>query len=280
MPDAITRNDLTKAADRLDMGAQLALRTTAKDLRTIHKFGKNEDVGTSEEDIWAVGGDETLLTSAATMYASSEDNTNGVGQVIKVEGLDSNWALQEGRVTLTGQTQAPITLDDGSAATWTRIHRAYQISAAPDPVGDVWIAETDTLTLGVPDTATKVHGFIDYTDAAQQTEKAILTVPAGYVALIYGIQAYMDSPTSGAARFCNVGLEVAPLADGATVASPSWSPRRRIMEVVVSTVTTDVEHMLLWPLLADELTNIHLRGKASAASNISASFEVILVPKV
>ena len=280
MPHAITRYDLTKAADRLDKGALLALRTSAKDIRTIHKFGRNTDVGTSEEDIWSVGGDETLLTSAATMYASCEDNTNGVGQVIKVEGLGPNWELQEGRVTLTGQSQAPITKVDGIAATWTRIHRAYQISAAPDPVDDVWIAEADTLTLGVPNTATKIHALIDYTDAAQQTEKALLTVPAGYAGLIYGAQAYMDDPTTGAARFCNVGLEVAELAEGANVASPLWAPRRRVMSLVVSTAHVAVEHMLLWPIVVDELTNIHLRAKASIESNISGSFELILVPKV
>lgn len=280
MPHAITRYDLSKVTRHLDHNALLALRTSAADIRPILKFGKNEAVGTSEEDIWLTGGDETLLTSGATMYASCTDNTNGVGQVLKVEGLGPNWELQEGVVTLTGQTQAAITLNDGSAATWTRIHRAYQRSASPDPVGDVWIAETDTLTAGVPDTSTKVHALIDYTDAAQQTEKAMLTVPAGYVGLIYGIQAYMDAPTSGSARFCNVGLEIAELAEGATVASPSWSPRRRIDEVIVSTAHISVEHHVQWPFIVDELTDVHLRGKASAASNITASFEILLVPKV
>lgn len=260
----------------LDPMSRIALTS---DIPTILKFGRNQAVGLTEEDLWLYGGEETLLTSAATMYASCTDNTNGVGQVLVVEGLDANWVSQEGRVTLTGQTQAAITKEDGSAATWTRIHRAYQISAAPDPVGDVYIAESDTLTLGVPDTATKVHGLIDFSDAAQQTQKAIYTIPAGHVGLVFGFQCYMNAPTTGAARYVECAIEFAKLAEGATVASPSWAPRHRAMDITVSTAETAVEHMLMWPLVVDELTNIHLRVKASAASDISGSFEMMVLPK-
>jgi hypothetical protein len=281
MPHRPTRADIAgKQFSTLDTGAMLALRSSAKDLSTILKFGRNPAVGTSEEDVWLVGGDETLMTTAATVYASCTDNTNGVGQVLLVEGLDANWEQQEGHVTLTGQTQAAITKVDGSAATWLRIHRAYQISATPDPVGDVYLAELDgTIVAGVPQDGTKIHGFIDFTDAAQQTEKGMYTIPAGYIGLIYGYQAYMNAPTTGSARYAQVAIEIAELADGADVSNPSWAPRRRIIEAVVGTANVDVEHMLPHPLVVDELTNVHLRALASATSDISASFEMIIVPK-
>jgi len=242
------------------------------------KFGRNPLVGTTEEDLWAVGGKETLLSAPAAMYASCEDNTNGVGQRIYVQGLGSSWELKEGWVILTGQTQARVLDADGTEGTWARIFRAYQVSGEPDPVGDVWIAEADTLTAGVPNTATKVHALVEFTDAAQQTEKAMFTIPAGYTGLFYGSQAFMAGATSGSARYCEIGIEIQSLALGADVASPAWTPWRRIDTYSVSTVSTDVEHMLLWPIILPELTNVAMRGKASATSDVIGSMEGILVP--
>jgi len=242
------------------------------------KFGRNATVGTSEEDIWSVGGKETLLSAPAAMYASCEDNTNGVGQRIYVQGLGSSWELKEGYVILTGQTQARILDADGTEGTWTRIFRAYQVSAAPDPVGDVWIAEADTLTAGVPDTATKIHALVEYTDAAQQTEKAQFTIPASCTGLFYGSQAFLAGATSGSARFVEIGIEIQGLAHGADVDSPVWTPWRRIDTYSVSTVTTAAEHMLLWPIVLPELTNVHMRVKASNTSDVIGSMEGILMP--
>jgi hypothetical protein len=248
------------------------------EIYVIHKFGENPDVGTSEEDIWLTGGQETLLTTGATMYASCTDNTNGVGQVLSVSGLDENWELQEGIVTLTGQTQAAITKLDGSAASWTRIHRAYQISATPDPVGDVYFAESDTVSLGVPQTSTKIHAFIDFTDAAQQTEKAMYTIPAGYTGFVTALNGGVAS-SQGNARSIDLFIEIAELATGATVANPSWAPFRRIQEANMSTNGEihiyDEYVRALGPF--GELTNFHLRAVASASSDVIAGFDMVII---
>ena len=241
------------------------------------KFGSNALVGTTAEDVWNVGGAEILITSAVAHFASCEDNVNGIGQVLRVEGLDANWNVQLGRVTLNGNTAVEITKDDGSAATWIRIHRAFQLSAAPDPVGDVWIAESDTLTAGVPDTATKIHAKVVYTPLVGQTEKALFTVPRGHVAFFHQVTGYMIE-SHGADRSATMSLEVANLAEGADISSPSWAPRRTVDKLNLSFSKPNAENNYVVPLVYTELTNIHLKAAASANSNVFGSFSFILLP--
>jgi hypothetical protein len=242
----------------------------------VDKFGENPAVGTTEEDIWQIGGKETLLTTAQTMYASCTDNVNGVGQVIKVDGLDADWDEQTGYATLTGQTQAPVVAADGSAQTWMRVHKAFQVSAEPDPVGDVYIAESDTLTGGVPDTTTKVHGYIDYTDAAQQTEKAMYTVPRDHHAMILEYHGSLLNAT-GTARWLRMSIEIQELADGATVAAPAWRPFRRVLEGGMTTeANSSYERILENPVVIGPLTNVHLRGTASASCNLAGGFTLLV----
>jgi hypothetical protein len=263
----------------LDWKNKLAVARTPK-VRVVDKFGYNGAVGTSaEEDIWSVGGEETLLTSGATMYASCTDNTNGVGQVIRVFGLNEKWEQVYGQVTLTGQTQAEVKDMTGTAMTFTRIHRAYQTSGGADPVGDVYIAESDDLTAGVPDTATKIHGFIDYTNAAQQTQKAVYTIPRGHVGIVTETHGYLVTPT-GTARSCRIGLETASLATGATYDSPSWQPRRAREQYVVGTAgSAQWDHRFRSGVYCPPLTNVAVRGIATGSEcAIYASFSVTVIP--
>lgn len=146
----------------------------------VQKFGLNLDIdtGTDPEDIWSQGGLYTFLDAAAAMFASSS-SASDTAVIVKVQGLDANWNLQEKTVTLTGQTAVAI---DG---TWIRVFRAY-VSGTTAAVGDVYIAETDTLTAGVPNTASKIKAKINI--AYQQTMMCIYTVPAGFtgwVAAVY-----------------------------------------------------------------------------------------------
>lgn len=261
----------------LDHFGNMVLQTADSDgIIVWHKFGNNTAVGTTEEDIWLSGGKEVLPTSGVTMWAACTDNVNGVGQVMKVVGLDENWAPYTANVTLTGQTPAQI----GNANGWTRIFRVNQVSAEPDPVGDVWIAEDDTdFTAGVPQTASNKHAFVDYTNAAQQSEKCMLTVPAGYSALIYQCAADIQAASGGAARSAEVFIEVQELALGATVASPSWAPWRRVFEFELEAPQqphVDIDfHFPMGPF--GELTNIHMRAEATASSDIDADMLVIFV---
>jgi hypothetical protein len=242
---------------------------TIEGARHIHKFGMNPVVNTTEEDIWNVGGKETLVTSGVTQWIACDDNTNGVGQTIRVEGLDANWVEQIVNVVLNGNTPVQI----GDALNWTRVHRAYQISATPDPVGDVWIAQDDTdFTLGVPQTATNIAALLDFTNAAQQTEKCMFTIPAAHTGLLRGFNASIGTP-SGATRTVEIAVEIQEYVGGTT-----WAPWRRLDEhSMISDATSAVSEMYSVPRgpLAP-LTNVSLRATASADSIIRGDMDITI----
>lgn len=108
-------------------------------IQQITKFGENNAVGTSEEDIWSLGGTETLLTVAAALFLSST-NTGDTSQVFQVEGLDANWAQQTGFATANGQNQVEVKDAAGGSQTWVRMFIAHQISVVPTVAGDIYIA--------------------------------------------------------------------------------------------------------------------------------------------
>ena len=261
--------------DKIDNNYQLTLGRYPEIL-VYHKFGGNPAVEATEEDIWTQGGKETLLTSAATMYASCTDNTNGVGQTYRVEGLDANWDTQYGQVVLNGNAQVAVTTLTGGAATWTRIHRVYQTSATPNPVGDVYIAETDTLTGGVPNTASKIHANID-TSTAAQTQKAMFTVPRDYVGIVNQVHVELQAAT-GSARSAVVFCKQQVPTSASTDASPEWSPWRSAAQLQVSTNGPIADKLFTYGLVLPELTNFHLAATATSSSYILASFDIILIP--
>lgn len=256
-------------------GGSLNRYNTKGDFHQWYKFGRNPDVGTLEEDVWITGGLEVLPTGPTSMWIACEDNVNGQGQVFRIDGLDENWDYKTQDVTLQGNTPVLI----GDANSWTRINRGRQVSAEPDPVGDVWINDDDTdFLLGVPQTMSTVHAFIDFTQSAQQTEKCMLTVPRGHVALIYSIRSSIADASSGVARSAEVFLEVQELATGATVANPSWAPFRRLDQHSMrsdggSSAPPETYVFPLGPF--GELTNIHIRATASAPTEILADMEIV-----
>jgi len=133
--------------------------------------GKNPDVGVSGvEDIWDLGGTYTFMTSAAALFVSSSDDNDD--QLIFVRGLDADLNAQTSTVTLDGQTQVEI----GSSLTWLRVNDGFNLSGTRH-AGTVYIAETDTLTGGVPDTSTKIKSAL--LTVNQRTQNGFFTVPNG-----------------------------------------------------------------------------------------------------
>lgn len=141
----------------------------------VNKFGHNLDIDTATdpEDVWTFGGTYTYQSTGVTVYASSSSAADTV--VVQVEGLDENWDRQSESVTLNGTAQAEV------PGTWRRVFRAYN-DGGSEFEGAVYIAESDTLTAGVPDTASKVKAVIEAYD--QQTQMALYTIPAGYTGFI------------------------------------------------------------------------------------------------
>lgn len=123
--------------------------------KSLHKFGKNEDLGTSSETIWEQGGNETYVTTNAIDKISSSNA--GDTEVIKIEGhtvsgtgTDAEFTFVVQTVTLVGQTETPLTTP------LARVSRAYN-TGSTSLVGDVYIYEDDTVTDGVPQTTANIH---------------------------------------------------------------------------------------------------------------------------
>ena len=246
-----------------------------KGLLPIHKFGRNPVVNSTEEEVWPLGGVHTFLTTGTTLLASCTDNVNGQGQTIRVFGLDANWNAQFKDVVLTGTTPVQV----GDALGWTHVSRAYQVSASPHPVGDVYIAESDTYAVaGIPDNLSKIQAYVEFANAAHQTEQAWAIVPAGKKLLINNVGGDIEH-SGGSSRTAEVLLEVSELAKGSTVSSPLWTPWRRVWDGALSS-SAGIMHQQSWafPLVYTELTRVAMRATASANTEVDAYFHGLIVP--
>jgi len=134
-------------------------------------FGRNQDIDpAAEELIWDYGGTETYLTADTELFLSSTSASDtNVG--VFIWGMTDDYVFKQIIHTHTaGQTQESI-------GSFFRIFRMVVVSDDAS-LGDIYIAETDTLTSGVPDTASKVHGFME--QGTNITHKAAGTVPVDH----------------------------------------------------------------------------------------------------
>lgn len=98
------------------------------------------------------GGDYEYLTADAQLYISSTDALD-VSVDIVIQGLDDQYAEITRTVTTNGQNQV------AASGLMFRIHALF-VSGSVTPVGEIYLAESDTLTGGIPDTAAKIKGKI------------------------------------------------------------------------------------------------------------------------
>ena len=158
-------------------------------VKAIEVFGDNPDVDSiNVEDIWCYGGTYTYSSSAVIHYISSSNA--GDTQSIKVYGLDTNWDLQEVSVTLQGQTKTQI----GTGETFIRIWRVKN-DGSTDLAGDLYVYEDDTITAGIPDTATKVRGHI--LNGNNQSLMSHFTIPNGKTGYIASCSAGLSKKKDG-----------------------------------------------------------------------------------
>ena len=135
-------------------------------------FGRNQDVDpAAAELLWDYGGLETYLTADTELFLSSTD-AGDTNVNVFVWGLDDEYNfIIETYLFTSGQSQQSIGLR-------FRLFRLVVVAGGDAPLGDIYCAEADTLTLGVPDTAAKVHAKMAVGTGV--THKASGTVPAGY----------------------------------------------------------------------------------------------------
>lgn len=115
--------------------------------RGVGGFNTDIDAG-EEENISTVGGILTDLTANTLLYVSSTDA--GDNDVVFVEALVDDGSGNTSRVTrfatLNGQNQVAL---NGN------VIFVYQMFTATQPDGIIWLAQSDTLTNGVPNTQAK-----------------------------------------------------------------------------------------------------------------------------
>lgn len=164
----------------------------------VHKFGRNPVItpSTDPEDIWSPGALYTFLDDAQPLFLSSSDDSDT--HTIVVEGLDKDWNQFSSSVVLTGQTQVEL-----PGGPFRRAFRAYNDDSTVT-AGDIYIAETGSLTAGVPDTFSKIKAKIDA--AYQQTLMAIYTIPNGKIGFLYKHYATINGGAGAGERDADIVL--------------------------------------------------------------------------
>ena len=153
---------------------QIAKNTSSNAYRQGEKFGHNDTVGTSFEDVWINSTDITLGTTARTLTIQSSGNDNGAestgARTVIIEGLDANYN------EISEEIATVAAVDPTTTNAFLRVNRMY--------VGDVGSNGTNenAITCTTTTDAT-IQGTIGA--GLGQTEKTQFTVPANYTCIIH-----------------------------------------------------------------------------------------------
>lgn len=143
---------------------------------SVEKFGRNIDIDSAAaEDVWDGGGTYVFTTTAQAYHVSSSSaaDTQEVGFELLTEDSDGNWNEEIFTQTIAGQTETVLAPPSGNSP--IRINRFWNADSS-DFAGDVYVYEDDTVTAGVPQTASKIKAKILIGN--NQTLMAIYTVPS------------------------------------------------------------------------------------------------------
>lgn len=163
------------------------------------KFGRNQDVSSTGEDIWNGGGVYTGQPASYTpelvtvVSSSVDDAAAGTGaRTVRIEGLKTSTSTvyETEDITLNGTT--PV----DSVDTWWRVNRAYVLTAGSGG------ANAGTLTCAAKVTTSNV--FMVMPVGVNQTAIAAWTVPYGSQAIIKTI-GFAGGRTTGT-TIANAGL--------------------------------------------------------------------------
>jgi len=228
--------------------------------KSIHKFGRNPNVGNIPETIWMYGGLYSYLDvgSDSTVYAYSASSDDGPGNdgahTITVQGLDNDFNEIEETITVNGAA---------STASFLRVYRAFVATAGVLTANDGNILISTAASGGgtvLADIGTIGTGS---TTGLGQTQLALYTIPAG---------------KTGYLTTWNIG--VAPMNNAVTVTLLAReldgdAPFRTkdIVDIVGGYTTQNYSIPLRFP----EKTDIEVRGTGDTSSVISSSFDIILV---
>lgn len=183
--------------------AEAAGRVTGR--MVVAKFGRNPEVGTSIEDITAIGGTYAgFLTAASAVRIKAGGNSNdtaaGSGaRSVFISGLDENWAMATEELATAGAS--------ASSATTTTFVRVFRVWVGD--VGTYGAANTDDIEIET--TGGVTVALIEATYG--QSQLAVYTVPVGYQAYIRRLGCSVEGSKKATTMFFqrqNADVVVAP----------------------------------------------------------------------
>jgi len=224
--------------------------------KTLRKFGDNDAIGASRETIWSFGGDETYVTSNLIDTVSS--SAAGDSQAIKVEGhtvtgtgTDAQFTFVVQSATLNGQNK--VTLSTPLA----RVSRLYNDDST-DFAGDVYVYQgTDTITSGVPDTASLTHMKVEGASGYNQSEKCATTFSNTDYFILTSVSGSVGQKTSASVDFY---LEVRHVG----------KVFREAFKFTANQTGGNVQVIFPTPIIIPKNADIRIRGEAST-TNVAAS---------
>ena len=246
----------THLAESVDISDGIMLKTDF-----IHKFGRNPSVGGVPETIWQHGGLYTYLSSASTVFVSSndaDDNPTGNGaRTVTIQGLDANYNQIEATQpvnNLVGTTE------------FLRVFRAFVATAGSTGTNEGNILISTAASGGGTVLADIGTVGIGTTYGLGQTQLALYTIPAHCTGFLtkwnVGVGAYNDAVTATLYTREIVGVAGA-------------FRTRDIIDVPGGFHTRDYAI----PIKLPAKTDIEIRAIASTGSTISSSFDITLVAK-
>ena len=225
-------------------------RGAVADTSHINKFGYNTSVGTNFETVTDLGGDQYYPTSAGVVSIVSSDANDDDGdtgaRTLEVQGLDGNYEEISETVTLNGTSAVTTT------ASFLRVFRGRVLTAGSSGTNEGVI----TMSIGGNNVA-RISA-----DNGGQTLMAVYTIPAGKKGYLLKFQGSLSKNQE--AQF------MIRTKTGTTDAS--WQ-----VKGMFGTFANTVGYEYPVPLELTEKTDIEIRAKAGATSEIGAIFDLVKV---
>lgn len=237
----------------------------------IHKFGRYDSLSTTLAPVAYGGVYQTPTATVSLEFVSSDvnDALNSTGMhEITIVGLDANW--DEQTVTTAAHATSGTTAV-AVAGSWFRVYRAF-VSKSGSYASTTTDSHVGTITIRVAGGgATYATIGLEGTFGLGQTEIGAYTVPAGYTAYILSTE--FSSDVSGT-KTCDWFFFKRDNANDVT--GPTYDGAMRVQEVMVGTQgvfqQTHFSHESY-----SEYTDIGFMAKATASTDASVAFELLLV---
>lgn len=243
----------------------------------VNKFGQNPDIDTAaDEDVWdcpELGADALypFLTTASTLYVSSDSDADAAATTIDVVGLDANWDLQTETVTLGSDAGFGTTsVIVGAASDWIRV-TSVRNSGGTATAGNVYVHDgADAGGDGIPDDLSDVRGC--FLIAHQRSEMSIYSVPRNYVGIIRNWTYGITPASTGATKAIDFHMRVREFGGVFQV---------RNVRGLLTTGTSLVVEATPLGIMLPAKSDIAIRGLNASANDVNAfwSFDVVTVPR-